>query len=48
LKDYSGYIFAAYAIAAVITGAMIARITLDYRDLRRKLTRFDVREDRRD
>ena len=48
MKDYSGYIFSAYAVAAVIVGAMIARITLDYRDLRRKLTRFDLREDRRD
>jgi heme exporter protein CcmD len=48
LKDYSGFIFAAYAFAFVIVGAMVARIALDYRTLRRKLSRFDVREDRRD
>ncbi|MBB4198617.1 hypothetical protein GGD83_002421 [Rhodoblastus sphagnicola] len=46
MKDYSGFIFAAYAFAAVVIGAMMFKITADYRDLRRKLTSFDGREDR--
>jgi heme exporter protein CcmD len=44
VKDYSGFIFAAYAFAAVVIGGLIVRITLDYRDLKRKLARFDDRE----
>jgi len=46
VKDYSGFIFAAYAFAAVVVGALIFKITADYRDLRRKLARFEAREDR--
>ncbi|MCW2284231.1 heme exporter protein CcmD [Rhodoblastus acidophilus] len=44
MKDYSGFIFAAYAFAAVSISAMVAKITLDYRDLKRKLARFGDRE----
>ena len=46
MKDYSGFIFAAYAFAAVAISVMIAKITLDYRELKRKLSRFDDREGR--
>ncbi|MCW2315848.1 heme exporter protein CcmD [Rhodoblastus acidophilus] len=44
MKDYSGFIFAAYAFAAIVVGAMIVKIVADYRDLKRKLARFDGRE----
>ncbi len=44
MKDYSGFIFAAYAFAAVAIGGLIAKITLDYRDLKRRLGHFDDRE----
>ncbi|MCW2274033.1 heme exporter protein CcmD [Rhodoblastus acidophilus] len=40
MKDYSGFIFAAYAFAAVAISGLIAKITLDYRDLKRKLASF--------
>jgi len=46
VKDYFGYIFAAYAFASVVIGGLIAKIALDYRDLKRKLARFDDREGR--
>jgi heme exporter protein CcmD len=46
VKDYSGFIFAAYAFAAVAIGGLIAKIMLDYRDLKQKLARFDDREGR--
>jgi heme exporter protein CcmD len=46
VKDYSGFIFAAYALAGVVVSAMILKITRDYRDLKRKLARFEDREDR--
>jgi heme exporter protein CcmD len=44
MKDYSFYIFFAYGFAAVVVGALVARITLDYRELKRKLARFEPRE----
>ena len=46
MKDYSGFIFSAYAFAAIVIGAIIVKITLDYRDLKRKLALFNDREDR--
>jgi heme exporter protein CcmD len=46
VKDYSFYIFAAYGFAAVLVGFVIARITLDYRELKRKLARFDGQENK--
>lgn len=47
MKDYASYIAAAYGFAAVGIGLVIARITLDYRDLKKKLGRFDDQEKRR-
>ena len=44
MKDYSGYILAAYAMAAVLIGATSLKITLDYRELKKKLARFELRE----
>jgi heme exporter protein CcmD len=44
MKDYSFYIIAAYAFAALVIGFMTAKITLDYRDLKKKLARFDGKE----
>jgi heme exporter protein CcmD len=41
MKDYSSYIFAAYGFAAVLVGFLTLRITLDYRELKKKLARFD-------
>jgi heme exporter protein CcmD len=41
MKNYSGYIFAAYGFGALVVGFVVARITLDYRELKRKLARFD-------
>jgi heme exporter protein CcmD len=47
LKDYTFYIASAYGFAALVVCAAIAKITLDYRALRRKLARFDNREQNR-
>lgn len=44
MKDYSSYIFAAYGFAAVLVGFVTVRIVLDYRELKKKLARFDDRE----
>jgi heme exporter protein CcmD len=44
MKDYSFYIFFAYGFAVVVIGWLVARITLDYRDLQRKLARFEPGE----
>jgi hypothetical protein len=41
LKDYSAYIFAAYGFAAVVVGFIVAKITVEYRDLTARLARFD-------
>jgi heme exporter protein CcmD len=46
VKDYSGYIFAAYAFSTIVIGALIVKISLDYRRLRRELARLDDREAR--
>jgi heme exporter protein CcmD len=46
MKDYSFYIFSAYGFAAVVIGFLVARINLDYRDLKRRLARFDGQEKR--
>ena len=40
MKDYSGYILAAYGFAAVLIGFIVVKIALDYRDLKAKLARF--------
>jgi len=40
MKDYSGYILAAYGFAAVLIGFMVVKIALDYRELKAKLARF--------
>jgi heme exporter protein CcmD len=44
MKDYSFYIIASYGFAAVVIGFMTAKIALDYRDLKKKLARFDGKE----
>ena len=44
MKDYSGYILAAYGFAAVLIGFLVVKITLDYRELKAKLARFDDQE----
>ncbi len=46
MRDYAPYISAAYGFAALVVGFTVARITLDYRDLKNKLARFDDREKR--
>ena len=43
MKDYSGYIFAAYGFAAVLIGFVVVKITLDYRALKDRLARFGDR-----
>lgn len=40
MKDYSGYILAAYGFAAVLIGFIVGKIALDYRELKQKLERF--------
>ena len=47
MKDYSFYIFSAYGFAAVVVGLLVAKINLDYRELKRRLARFDEGERRR-
>jgi heme exporter protein CcmD len=47
MKDYSSYILAAYGFAAVLVGFVVAKIALDYRDLKSRLARFGGREDER-
>ena len=47
MKDYSFYIFTAYGFAAVLVGLVVAKIALDYRDLKNKLARFADREEDR-
>lgn len=42
MKDYSFYIFGAYGFAAALIGFLVARITLDYRELKDRLARFDA------
>ena len=42
MKDYSGYIFAAYGFAALLIFYMTAKIWLDYRHLQTQLARFGV------
>jgi heme exporter protein CcmD len=44
MRDYSFYIGAAYGFAVVVVGFLVAKITLDYRALKRKLARFESRE----
>jgi heme exporter protein CcmD len=44
MKDYSFYILSAYGFAALVVGFLVVRINLDYRELKRKLARFDARE----
>jgi heme exporter protein CcmD len=44
MKDYSFYIFTAYGFGALVVGFLVVKINLDYRDLKRKLARFDARE----
>ena len=40
MKDYSGFILAAYGFGALIVGWLTVSIARDYRDLQNKLTRF--------
>jgi heme exporter protein CcmD len=40
MKDYSGYILAAYGFAVVLIGFVVVKTALDYRDLKAKLARF--------
>jgi heme exporter protein CcmD len=47
VKDYTFYIASAYGFTALVIVAAIAKITLDYRALRRKLARFENREQNR-
>jgi heme exporter protein CcmD len=47
VKDYTFYIASAYGFAALVVCAAVAKIAFDYRALRRKLTRFDNREQNR-
>ena len=47
MKDYSFYIVSAYGFAAVVIGLVVAKIALDYRDLKNRLARFGDREDER-
>ncbi|WP_298428055.1 heme exporter protein CcmD [Rhodoblastus sp.] len=44
MKDYSFYIVSAYGFAAIVVGALVASITLEFRELKGKLARFDDRE----
>jgi heme exporter protein CcmD len=46
MKTYTGYIAAAYAFAAVVVGFLVAKIALDYRELKKKLSRVDDEEKR--
>ncbi len=41
---HTGFILAAYAVAAVVILAMLVTILLDHRALRRRLARFGARE----
>jgi heme exporter protein CcmD len=43
MKDYSGYILAAYGFATVLIGFVVVKIALDYRELKAKLARFGDR-----
>ncbi|MGO8737328.1 heme exporter protein CcmD [Rhodoblastus sp.] len=44
MKDYTFYIASAYGFAALVVCAAVAKITLDYRSLKKKLARFDDKE----
>ncbi|MGP8170732.1 heme exporter protein CcmD [Rhodoblastus sp.] len=44
MKDYAFYIASAYGFAALVIGAAVAKITLDYHGLKKKLARFDDKE----
>ncbi len=39
-----GFIVAAFTVAGVVIAAMIGAVLWDYRDLRAKLARLDIRE----
>ncbi len=47
MKTYYGYIEAAYAFAAIVVSFLVAKIVLDYRNLKKKLSRFEDQEKRR-
>ncbi len=44
MSDHSGFIFAAFALSAVIIAIMIGAIVWDYRNVRRALSRFPDRD----
>ena len=44
MRDYSSC-FAAYGFAAVVVGFIVVKITLDYRELKAKLARFDHQDE---
>ena len=41
--SHTGFIVAAYVVAGVVVGTMIGSTVLDYRGLRRALSRFGTR-----
>jgi heme exporter protein CcmD len=45
VKDYSGFIVAAYGFATLVIGYLIVKIAVDYRDLKKKLAKFGGREE---
>ena len=45
MKDYSGYILAAYGFAALVIGYFTVKIVREHRDLKNRLARFGKRED---
>ncbi|MGO8737390.1 heme exporter protein CcmD [Rhodoblastus sp.] len=47
MKDYTFYIASAYGFAALVVCAAVAKITLDYRALLRKLARFGDKKQNR-
>lgn len=47
MKTYYGYIEAAYAFGALVVGFLVGKIVLDYRNLKKKLSRFGDEEKRR-
>ena len=44
MKDYTFYVSIAYGFAFVVIGFLTVKITLDYRELKKKLARFDGAE----
>jgi heme exporter protein CcmD len=47
VKDYSGFILAAYGFATLIVGWLVVSIVLDHRDLKNRLARFGKSEEQK-